>query len=329
VLRPLRFPSMMHKEKGKGQTTPPIVSPRVSSVIGVVAAFGSNFVLYPLDFIKVQLQAQAYREVLATSRFRALSAVIANTFKRAGLFGFYAGLTPGLIGPMAAWGSYMWFYKWGQQNPYIPKLLGLSEQGATANFIAGLQAGVGMTLVTNPIFVIKTRMQTSTSRTGFIRECVEVVRSEGIRGMYKGLVPALPLTLHAALHWTIYERFKQILLSFHPLAPDQAATTLPSLNATETLVAASGSKLVAAAITYPLHVMKTCMQTQRGLGGLGLTYMIKEIYRLNGWRGMYSGFIPHLLRTVPNATVTMFLIERLTQAYINYTQNKEINNAKQ
>jgi hypothetical protein len=33
--------------------------------------------------------------------------------------------------------------------------------------------------------------------------------------MYKGLVPALPLTCHAALHWTIFERFKQLVAQMH------------------------------------------------------------------------------------------------------------------
>lgn len=291
-----------------------VVSPRASSVIGAVASLGTNLVLYPLDLIKVKLQARAYKEMLEASRFRALRTVVASTFRDGGLRAFYVGLTPGLIGPMAAWGSFMWIYKWAQQNPLLPRALGLDAKSSPANFLAGLQAGVGMTLVTNPIFVIKTRMQTATKEQrlhGFFAEVRELVRTEGLRGMYKGLVPALPLTCHAALHWTIFERFKQLVAQWHgdPNRP---------VNVAETFLTASSSKVVAAALTYPLHVMKTCMQSQRGLSVIPLREVVANIYRVNGVRGYYSGFMPHLLRTVPNSTVTLFFIERLSQAVLQW-----------
>ena len=42
---------------------------------------------------------------------------------------------------MAAWGSFMWIYKWAQQNPLLPRALGLDAKSSAANFLAGLQAG--------------------------------------------------------------------------------------------------------------------------------------------------------------------------------------------
>ncbi|ELR22325.1 carrier superfamily protein [Acanthamoeba castellanii str. Neff] len=275
-----------------------VVSPRASSVIGAVASLGTNLVLYPLDLIKVKLQARAYKEMLEASRFRALRTVVASTFRDGGLRAFYVGLTPGLIGPMAAWGSFMWIYN--RTRCYH------GHWDSTPS--------VGMTLVTNPIFVIKTRMQTATKEQrlhGFFAEVRELVRTEGLRGMYKGLVPALPLTCHAALHWTIFERFKQLVAQWHgdPNRP---------VNVAETFLTASSSKVVAAALTYPLHVMKTCMQSQRGLSVIPLREVVANIYRVNGVRGYYSGFMPHLLRTVPNSTVTLFFIERLSQAVLQW-----------
>ncbi len=98
--------------------------------------------------------------------------------------------------------------------------------------------------------------------------------------MYKGLVPALPLTCHAALHWTIYERLKQLVAIYHddpkrPMVTDLlsiaiveksknlAFTFIISIllqNVVETFATASGSKLIASTLTYPLHVLKTCLQ---------------------------------------------------------------------
>ena len=42
---------------------------------------------------------------------------------------------------MAAWGSFMWIYKWAQQNPLLPRALGLDAKSSAANFLDGLQAG--------------------------------------------------------------------------------------------------------------------------------------------------------------------------------------------
>ncbi|KAL6045296.1 Nicotinamide adenine dinucleotide transporter 1, chloroplastic [Balamuthia mandrillaris] len=284
----------------------PQPKPWQSGGIGAVAAVLTNFTLYPLDLLRTRLQAQAHKEVLAKSRFRAIRAVLTQTWQQGGVRGFYVGLIPGLIGPTTAWASFMLAYKWGQQNPYLVDALNVQRGGRLADFIAGLQAGVVMTLVTNPIFVVKTRMQTSPSDNHFLRVMYEVFKIEGLRGMYRGLVPALPLTCHGAVHFTFFEWFKRMFLS----RPNRSSE---SLNAWETLAAASSSKLCAAALTYPLQVIKTCLQTQKGSEGLPLRIMIVNIYSKNGLRGYYSGFLPHLMRTVPSSTITLFLIERLTQ----------------
>jgi hypothetical protein len=154
-------------------------------------------------------------------------------------------------------------------------------------------------------------------------EVRELVRTEGLRGMYKGLVPALPLTCHAALHWTIFERFKQLVAQWHgdPNRPVVRVVVcacacacvrvrvrvrvplthmrVDEQNVAETFLTASSSKVVAAALTYPLHVMKTCMQvssltparttharlttilaqSQRGLSVIPLREVVANIYR--------------------------------------------------
>jgi solute carrier family 25 (mitochondrial folate transporter), member 32 len=167
-----------------------------------------------------------------------------------------------------------------------------------------------MTLVTNPIFVIKTRMQTadanSPSRTvsGAVRE---LLRADGLRGFYRGLIPALPMTAHGAVHWAVFESMKKFVIQ-QPWHKDA-----PQLNYLETFATASGSKVLAAALTYPLHVLKTCLQSHRG-SSPSLRTVVRDIYKLNGIRGFYAGFLPHLFRTVPNSTITMFFIEQFTQA---------------
>lgn len=200
-------------------------------------------------------------------------------------------------------------YKWCQQNPYLAIAFGLKDQSWGANFVAGLQAGLTMTLVTNPIFVIKTRIQTSdpNSVSRSIRGAVsELIRADGVRGLYRGLIPALPMTAHGAVHWAVFESMKSFVLA-QPWHKEK-----PQLSYVETFAAASGSKVLAAAFTYPLHVLKTCLQSHRG-SNPSLRNIVREIFKFNGVRGFYAGFLPHLARTVPNSTITMFFIEQFTQ----------------
>jgi len=42
-----------------------------------------------------------------------------------------------------------------------------------------------------------------------------LIKQEGLKGMYRGLLPALPLTCHAALHWTVFEWMKAQLGNRH------------------------------------------------------------------------------------------------------------------
>jgi hypothetical protein len=61
-------------------------------------------------------------------------------------------------------------------------------------------------------------------------------------------------------------------------------------------------------------VAKTCLQGQQQRVTLRKT--MADIYRTNRVRGFYIGFIPHLMRTVPNASITLFLVETLREAYV-------------
>lgn len=71
-----------------------------------------------------------------------------------------------------------------------------------------MEAGVLLVFLFNPLWVLKTRMALQGAEveaagqrkySGLLEGLRVIVREEGVRGLYKGLVPALLLTSHGAI----------------------------------------------------------------------------------------------------------------------------------
>ena len=67
---------------------------------------------------------------------------------------------------------------------------------------------------TNPFYVIKTRMYTSSYKNndayrGLFDGLSKIVRSEGVLGLWKGTLLALGTVVNSALQFTIYEEMKK------------------------------------------------------------------------------------------------------------------------
>jgi len=180
------------------------VTPWLNGAFGLVASLGTNFVLYPLDLIKVRLQGTTTTTMAAalsesTSRHResisrcsvcsakaprervgldaasnsgtiarrgAMRAMVREVASSAGARGFFVGVAPGLVGPALAWGSYLVAYEYFTKSQVLTRPLREREYYTAARLLEGFVPGLIMTLVTNPVFVIKTRLQTAPLQSG-------------------------------------------------------------------------------------------------------------------------------------------------------------------
>jgi len=174
---------------------------------------------------------------------------------------------------------------------------------------------------------------------------LRIYREEGWLAFYRGLSASLLGVAETAIQFAIYAELKRLARpqpptcksgSLHgPQPPPWAQGWIPAQAHTFALSAAA--KLVASALTYPHEVLRTRMREQRVLlrpvqaalasaGAAaaaslappsqhlkyrGLLQTTRLILAEEGVRGLYGGLGVHLLRTVPNAAILLFVVETI------------------
>lgn len=216
----------------KNVSSYPSLTPLLAGVAGGIT---STTLLLPLDVIKVRLQVSelpAKRgEIIGGISKRRLTALQMCRYiiRHEGVSGLYQGLTPAVIGSAVSWGGYFYLYEGFKKSlkERNEKKGIFTDLSSVENFALAIAAGGCMVLVTNPIWLIKTRMQLQMKKSsdthtvkkpyaGVIDAVRTIVREEGVLALYKGTVPALALTSHGGVQFVVYEFLKK---HFHYARP--------------------------------------------------------------------------------------------------------------
>ncbi|PKI70329.1 hypothetical protein CRG98_009279 [Punica granatum] len=274
---------------------------------GVIAA---TFVC-PLDVIKTRFQVHGLPSLGRDSiKGSLIVGSLEQIFQREGIRGMYRGLAPTVLALLPNWAVYFTIYE------QLKSLLGADETNhlsVGANMIAASGAGAATTIGTNPLWVVKTRLQTQGMHPGIVpyRSTLSALRriahEEGIRGLYSGLVPALAGVSHVAIQFPTYEKIKLYLA-------DQENTTMDKLGARDVAVASSVSKIFASTLTYPHEVVRSRLQEQGNHSEKrysGVLDCIKKVFQQEGVPGFYRGCATNLVRTTPAAVITFTSFEMI------------------
>lgn len=288
-------------------------APWVHALSGTVAGGVATVALHPLDLLKTRLQVQDGLNLYKGPRYQGLFDAIRSIFVKEGLIGFYKGLSPNVIGSSASWGIYFYAYTFFK-NQWV-RIQETKTSTTSHHIFSAIQAGVVTSCFTNPIWVVKTRMQLQASvehnnYRGVFDALRVIWREEGFIGFYKGFIPALFGVSHGVVQFATYEELKKITLSWKN--PGQ------SLDHSDVLVIGGVSKVFASAATYPYQVVKSRLQ-ERPVGNVakysGVIDVISKILKYEGVYGFYKGLIPNLLRVTPSAAITFLVYEYLLALY--------------
>jgi solute carrier family 25 protein 33/36 len=269
----------------------------------------------PLDVLKTRLQSDFYQAQLRQARashavamnpvqagvyhLRETVQILVSLYRQEGPRALFKGLGPNLIGVVPA--RSINFYTYGNGKQLIAHYLNGGEEAAWVHLGAAALAGVTTSTATNPIWVIKTRLQLDKNvaeQSGGVTmrqyrnswDCIKkVLRYEGIYGLYKGMSASYLGVAESSLQWVLYEQMKRgllrreerIMLSGRPKNPWDYF-----VDWTGKVGAAGSAKLVAAVLTYPHEV---CLISFSFTCSLSLDFDVTDLTFANRLPELVSG----------------------------------------
>ncbi|KAL9325002.1 hypothetical protein ACSQ67_005647 [Phaseolus vulgaris] len=272
-------------------------------------AIAATFVC-PLDVIKTRLQVHGLPHgqkgnVIVTS--------LQNIVKKEGFRGMYRGLSPTILALLPNWAVYFTSYE--QVKGLLRSHDGCQELTTIENMIAAASAGAATAISTNPLWVVKTRLQTQGMRTDVVpyksvlSALTRITHEEGIRGLYSGIIPSLAGISHVAIQFPAYEKMKSYMA-------EKDNTTVDKLSPGSVAIASSISKVFASVMTYPHEVIRSRLQEQgqaknNVIRYAGVIDCTRKVFEKEGIPGFYRGCATNLLRTTPSAVITFTSYEMI------------------
>lgn len=276
-------------------TTEEVKIPFVTKLVtGAVAGIIGTCCVFPIDIVKTRLQNQvvapdgsrmyrnpihAFRKIIATEGFG----------------GLYRGIGANLVGVSPEKAIKL----------AVNDLLRDSLTDADGNLpmhkqiIAGAGAGFFQVSATNPMEIVKIRMQMQ-ALEGTNTSTLTVVKELGLRGLYKGVCSTWARDIpYSVLFFPGYATFKKAF------AGEDGRTTMPKVIAAGGLAGA-----IAGGACTPQDVIKTRLQTKSMEGRYsGFLDCAKTVIKEEGFGALYKGAINRMLVQAPLFGIALFAFE--------------------
>ncbi|ESR38845.1 Folate transporter 1 [Citrus sinensis] len=290
-----------------------------NATAGAIAGFATVAAMHPLDVVRTRFQVNDGR-VSNLPTYKNTAHAILTISRLEGLRGLYAGFSPAVLGSTLSWGLYFFFYGRAKQR-YSKN--GKEKLNTGHHLASSAEAGALVCLCTNPVWLVKTRLQLQTPLhqtrlySGLYDALTTIMKEEGWSGLYKGIVPSLFLQVsHGAIQFTVYEELRKVIVDFKSKRrkqnPDRANNLL---NSADYAILGGSSKIAAMLLTYPFQVIRARLQQRPSGNGIpryvDSWHVIRETARFEGLRGFYRGITPNLLKNVPASSITFIVYENV------------------
>ncbi|VVB02804.1 unnamed protein product [Arabis nemorensis] len=312
----------------------------INGLAGAGGGIIAQLLTYPLQTVNTRQQTERdlKREKKKLGTFEHMCQVV----KQEGWERLYGGLAPSLAGTAASQGVYYYFYQVFRNQAEAAALaqrkkgLGDGSVGMFSSLLVAALAGSVNVLMTNPIWVIVTRMQTHKKMPkhqvsespssdaealvaveprpyGTFNTIQDVYDEAGVTGFWKGVIPTLIMVSNPSMQFMLYETMLTKLKKRRALKGSNNVT------AWETFLLGAVAKLGATVTTYPLLVVKSRLQAKQVTTGdkrqqyKGTLDAILKMIRYEGLYGFYKGMSTKIVQSVLAAAVLFMIKEELVK----------------
>jgi len=286
---------------------------------GYIAGGIGAAAVYPIDLVKTRMQnqrsvvaADGSTNVLYRNSIHCFRTVIAKEGVRA----LYRGLLPQLVGVAPEKAVKL------TVNDALRSAFdrGTGDIEFPLEVLAGGSAGAAQVMFTNPLEIVKIRMQmqgevlpdgTAAAR----KSAAAIVRELGVRGLYKGTAACLMRDIpFSAIYFPVYAASKRVL--------SEGTGESHELPWWRLLVAGAIGGIPAASLTTPADVIKTRLQVEARQGEVvyrGIADCASKIYHQEGWTAFFKGAGMRVIRSSPQFAVTLAAYEMLSRQVEKFT----------
>jgi len=193
---------------------------------------------------------------------------------------------------------------------------------ASTKFLAGATAGSSAVIACYPLDLVRTRLTTELEGREHYRGMVDAFRkiytAEGIAGFYSGLSPTLLVAVpNFAISYTVYGTLKEQALDddlFYNFRQIDADSGEAKLGFILTLACGAFSGTLATLATFPMDTIRRRMQIQNlhlpETQRLTAAKHIHNMVTVEGFRSLYRGLTPELLKVIPMVGTLFVVYER-------------------
>ncbi|XP_015523779.1 mitochondrial 2-oxodicarboxylate carrier [Neodiprion virginianus] len=273
---------------------------------GGSAGFVEVCIMHPMDLVKTRFQLQVKPTAADPTYYTGIVDCMKKMYVSEGFGAYWKGIIPPIIveTPKRA----VKFFTFEQYKQFF--LFGASSPTPLTFSCAGFFAGVTEGALVNPFEVIKVQLQSNRKKMkespSTILVTKEIIRTKGLglNGLYKGLSATV---LRNAVFNSVYFGFYHSVKSYIPLNND------PWLEFFTKVGIGFTSGTLASCLNIPFDVAKSRIQGPQPqpdrVKYKGTFRTIAIVYREEGFRALYKGLLPKVVRLGPGGAIMLVVYD--------------------
>ncbi|GFU03695.1 calcium-binding mitochondrial carrier protein SCaMC-2-A [Nephila pilipes] len=177
------------------------------------------------------------------------------------------------------------------------------------HLVAGGLAGAVSRTCTAPLDRIKVFLQVKGAEYNSINSCLRhMLKEGGVKSLWRGNgINVMKIAPESALKFMAYEQAKRLI----------RGDSERELGIYERFVAGSLAGGISQTTIYPMEVLKTRLALRKTGQYKSIWDATCKIYKTEGLRSFYRGYLPNLLGIIPYAGIDLAIYETLKKTYIH------------